>query len=185
MVKKLDWKPNSIHAFIARIDACLNYCDLMGWIEINHLKGKLKKPTPERREEIMSTEDRQRVLDASDGCFRAVLMFLSETAVRPIEAREARIEKCDLDKGVLLVPNKTKKKTKMKERPVFLSSKVSELCRTQIGNRTEGYIFLNSKGGKWTRTATGAPPAEVMRRARDHQGGDPLQFPTRLGQHRD
>ncbi len=147
--KALDWKPNSIRDFVARVDACLNYCAKKDWIPVNHLRGKLEKPTAERREEIMSTEDRQKVLDAAEGGFRAILTFLSETATRPIEAREARIEKCDLDKGILLVPNKTRKKTGMKERPVFLSRKAIEVCRTQIGSRTQGYIFLSERGRPW------------------------------------
>ena len=64
-----------------------------------------------------------------------------------------RIEDFDREKGVLLVRNKTRKKTGKKERPVFLSTRMIELVKELIGDRTEGYIFLNSRGGQWTQTA--------------------------------
>ena len=81
------------------------------------------------------------------------MLFLAGTGVRPIELRFARVEKCDLEKGVLMVRNKTRKKTGAQERPVFLSTKMTELSRSIIGERTEGWLFLNSKGGQWTQTA--------------------------------
>lgn len=148
-----DWKPNTVHAFITRIHACLNHCERKDWIARNPLRGKADKPTPERREEIMSATDRKRCIDAAPEPFRSPLLFLGGTGVRPIELRFARVEKCDLAKGVLLVRNKTRKKTGTQERPVFLSSKMVELCRSVIGERTEGFLFLNSKGGQWTQTA--------------------------------
>jgi integrase len=117
------------------------------------LRGKAEKPTPERREEIMSAADRQRCIDAAPEPFKSALLFLAGTGVRPIELRFARLEKCDLTKGVFMVRNKTRKKTGAQERPVFLSTKMIELCRSIIGDRVEGWIFLNSKGGQWTQTA--------------------------------
>ena len=123
-----DWKPNTVHDFIARIDACLNYCARKDWIARNPLKGKLQRPAVERRQEIMSLADRERVMAEAAGCFRDVLVFLSGTGCRPIEARHARVETCDLEKGILMVRNKSWKKTGAKERPVFLSSRMIELC---------------------------------------------------------
>jgi integrase len=152
-LKGKDWKPNTVHAFITRINACLNYCERKDWIAKNPLRGKADKPTPERREAIMSAADRQRCIDEAQEPFKSALLFLAGTGVRPIELRFARIEKCDLAKGVLMVRNKTRKKTGAQERPVFLSTKMIELCRLIIGNRTEGWIFFNSKGGQWTQTA--------------------------------
>lgn len=147
------WKQNTRRDIMARIHACLNYCETEGWIVKNPLRGKLKLPAVQRREEVMSVEDRKKVLDASEGCFRAFLSALSETGCRPKELRTALIEKCDLEKGVLLVTNKTRNKTGVIERPVYLSRKMIELCRELIGDRTGGEIFLNSKGTPWTQTA--------------------------------
>lgn len=148
-----DWKPNSVHAFITRIEACLNHCVRKGWIEKNPIKGMVDKPTPERREEIMSAEDRARCVEQAPEPFKSALIFLAETGVRPIELRFARIEKCDLAKGVLMVRNKTRKKTGKQERPVFLSTRMIELCGRLVEGRGEGWLFLNSKGTQWTQTA--------------------------------
>jgi integrase len=148
-LKGRDWKPNTVHDFIARIEACLNYCERKDWIAKNPLRGKLEEPSIERRGEIMSAEDRRRVLIAATDCFGDVLTFLTETACRPIEVRHARVEKCDLEKGIIMVRNKSRKKTGAKDRPVFLSSKAIELCRKLIGIREEGWLLRNSKGGQW------------------------------------
>ena len=152
-VKGKPWKPNTIHAFYTRVEACLNYCEREDWIPKNPFRGKVQKPTPERREEIMSAEDRQRVIDAAAEPFKSALLYLTGTGCRPIELRFARVEKCDLDKGVIMVRNKTRRKTGVQERPVFLSTAMIDLCRQVIGARKEGWLFRNKFGGQWTQTA--------------------------------
>jgi integrase len=152
-LKDKKWKPNSVHAFLARIGACLNYCEREDWIPKNPLRGKMQMPTVERRAEIMSAEDRGRVLEEATGCFREVLLFLTGTGCRPIELRYARVEKVDLDKSVIMVRNKTRKKTGSQERAVFLSSSVIGLCRELIGERKEGWLLQNHFGNQWTQTA--------------------------------
>jgi integrase len=147
------WKPNTICDFITRIHACLNYCRKKGWIPHNPLQGMTEKPSIERRKEIMSAEDRQRCIDAAVEPFKSALIFMAGTGTRPIEVRLARIEKCDLEKGILMVRNKTRKKTGAEERPVFLSTKMIELCRGLIGERKEGWLFRNKFGNQWTQTA--------------------------------
>jgi integrase len=108
-------------------------------------------PQIERREEIMSAADRARLIEAAPEPFKSALLFLEGTGVRPIEAREARVEKCDLEKGIIMVPNKTRKKTGAKERPVFLSTAMIELCRGLIGTRTEGWLLRNKFGEQWKK----------------------------------
>ncbi len=147
------WKPNTRHAFITRIEASLNHSVRKGWIDKNPVKGMIEKPIPERREEIMMTADRQRCIDAAPEPFKSALLFLGGTGVRPIESRFARNEKCDLIKGILMVRNKTRKKTGKQERPVFLSTRMLELCRSRMEGREEGWLFLNSRGTQWTQTA--------------------------------
>ena len=55
----------------------------------------------------MSAADRQRCIDVALEPFKSALLFLAGTGVRPIELRCARVEKCDLTRGVLMVRNKT------------------------------------------------------------------------------
>ena len=36
---------------------------------------------------------------------------------------------------------------------MFLSTRMIGLCREWVGDRTEGWLLMNSKGGQWTQTA--------------------------------
>ena len=157
VVKSKDWKPNSVHAFLTRVEACLNYCEREDWILKNPLRGKVQKPTPQRREAVMTAKDRRRCIDAAAEPFKSVLLFLEGTGCRPIELRYALVEKCDLEKGMVLVRNKTRKKTGSQERPIFLSSTMTELCRGLIGGRKKGWLSRNSFGGQWTQTGMALP----------------------------
>lgn len=148
-IKGKGWSDNSVRQVVITINACLNHCARQDWIARNPIKGKVPMPLATRREVIMSAADAARLIAAAGGPFRDVLEFLAGTGCRPIEAREALIEKCDLEKGVLMVPNKTKKKTGVVDRPVFLSTAMIEHLRRVIGDRKEGFIFRNRDGGKW------------------------------------
>lgn len=148
-LKRKEWSSNTVRQVIITINACLNLCVRQDWIERNPIKGKVAMPLAERREDIMSAEDGERLIDAAPEPFKTALKFLAGTGTRPIEAREARIERCDLEKGILMVPNKTRKKTGNQERPVFLSTAMIALCREVIGARKQGWLFLNSKGEQW------------------------------------
>ena len=148
-LKGKDWSQNTIRQVIITINACLNHCVRQDWIVRNPLRGKVSMPVARRREDVMSVEDADRVAAAAAPELKDVLQFLAGTGCRPIEAREALIEKCDLGKGLLMVPNKTAKKTGLEERPVFLSTAMIAHLRSVIGERVEGVIFRNSKGEKW------------------------------------
>ncbi|QDV35006.1 tyrosine-type recombinase/integrase [Tautonia plasticadhaerens] len=152
-LKGKPWAPNSVRQFIITVNACLNYCARQDWIAANPIKGKVTMPLARRREDVMSPEDAERLAAAAAPEFRDVLHFLAGTGCRPIEAREALIEKCDFDKGVLMVPNKTKAKTGIDERPVFLSTAMIELLKRVIGDRKAGHIFSNKFGKPWQADA--------------------------------
>lgn len=48
-----------------------------------------------------------------------------------------------------MVSNKTKNKTGVRKRPIYLTPGPAELTRELIGGRTEGHLFLNSYGDPW------------------------------------
>ena len=148
-LKGKPWAQNSVRQVIITINACLNHCERQDWIARNPIKGKVEMPKARRREDIMAAEDAERLVAAAPEKFKTVLRFLAGTGARPIEAREARIEKCNLEKGILMVPNKTRKKTGEQERPIFLSTAMIALCREVIGDRAGGYLFLNRDGNQW------------------------------------
>ena len=152
-VKGKAWKQNTVRAALQTINACLNYCVREGWILVNPLRGKIKLPKTTRRELRLSTDDRQKLIDAATGPFRDFLIALGDMGARPGELFTARIENCDLEKGVLKVSNKTRNKTGQDFRPIVLTGKMIELCRKQIGERTEGFVFLNARGTRWKKSA--------------------------------
>jgi integrase len=98
-VKGKGWKPNTVRAVMGTVNACLNHCEWEGWIDKNPLRGKVRLPKIERREEIMSVADRERLIEAAAEPFKSMLLFLEGTGLRPKEARQARVEKCELEKG--------------------------------------------------------------------------------------
>lgn len=152
-VKGKGWKPNTVRAALQTINACLNHGVREGWIPVNPLRGKIKLPKTQRRELRLSTDDRQKLIDAATGPFKDFLIALGEMGARPGELFAARVENCDLEKGVLKVSNKTRNKTGREFRPIVLTGRMIELCRSQIGDRTEGFLFRNSFGGQWKKSA--------------------------------
>ena len=140
-LKGKSWSSNSVRQVIITINACLNYNARQDWIVKNPIKGKVEMPLAKRREDVMSPEDAERLTAAAAPEFKDVLGFLAGTGCRPIEARETLIERCDLEKGILMVPNKPRKKTGDEERPVFLSTAMIGMLEEMIGERTRGADF--------------------------------------------
>lgn len=150
LATKPHWKPNTVRYAITRILAALNYCEREGYITANPLKG-YKRPTVERRENIVTDEELDKLIAASMPEFRDLLICMRELGTRPKELFTATIERFDEAKGILMVGNKLARVTGEKQRPVFLTQKATEIIKGRIGNRTEGAIFLNKRGNPWDR----------------------------------
>ena len=91
--------------------------------------------------------------NVAKGPFHVFLVALRELGCSPGELGKARIENGDLERGVFKVENKTRKKTGVKYRPVVLTIRMIEICRELIGDRKEGYLFLNVRGTPWKKSA--------------------------------
>ena len=52
--------------------------------------------------------------------------------------------------SIWLVANKTKNKTGVKKRPIYLTPGLAEITRKLMAGRTEGHLFLNLYGEPWT-----------------------------------
>ena len=148
-LKGKEWGENTIRQVIITINACLNHCVRQDWIPKNPLKGKVTMPQARRREDVMTPEDSDKLIAAVREPFKSFLIFLAGTGCRPIEAREALIEDWDVEKGILMVKNKTRKKTGKMQRPLFISTAMAEHLKAVIGERKSGPVFLNPAGEKW------------------------------------
>ena len=73
----------------------------------------------------------------------------SDSGCRPGEICSLTIDRCVPDQSFWLVANKTRNKTGLKMRPIYLTPELAALTRSQIGTRTEGFLFLNRDGNPW------------------------------------
>lgn len=147
------WAESTRRTFANRVIAAINWAVKKGLIPRNPITGTpgFKRPGRfERRRGLIAEADQQKALAAAKPAFRAFLVALRESGARPSELRRARIEKCNLTGGYVLVPNKTDEQTGEAERVVYLSQAAKEAMIPCIGSRAEGLIFLTGSGKPWT-----------------------------------
>jgi len=137
---------------------------VVNWgFEEGHLKTypaglrKLKRPKSGRRETLISDEDHQRMIDASDEAFANFLVALRGTGARPKEVRDITAEMVNLDVGVWIIhEHKTAEATATeKPRIIYLTPVVLKLSAELVAAHPSGPIFRNSKGTSWTSSAVG------------------------------
>jgi integrase len=162
---KPKWKPNTRRYAITRILACLNHCAAEQYIPSNPLKG-YKRPRVERRQEVVTQEEQEKLEAAASPSFRAFMVGLRLLGARPGELRNLLIEDCDLEQGVIKVKNKTRDQTGDQTRPIFLATEAIALIRGLIGSRTTGHVFLTPRGIPWKMDHL----EQTMRRLRDDLG---------------
>jgi len=165
LATKPHWKPNTVRYAITRILAALNYCQRQGYIAVNPLKG-FARPAVERREEIITDAELERLIEGAMPEFRDLLVCMRELGTRPKELFTAQIGQVDYEKGILMVGNKIARQTGEKTRPVFLTTAAMEILKRRSGDRQSGPIFLNKRGGAWDRYVA----QQYIRRLRDRLG---------------
>lgn len=150
--KHPNWKPSSVRTFVNRLHAAINWGVRQGLIDKNPVSstpGYKREGRFERRRGTISQADRIIAEEAAGPTFRPLLIGLRETGARPSELARARVEKVFLEQGYMLVPNKTAHQTGEAERRIYLSPTMIALVKELIGKRTEGYVWLNSRGEAW------------------------------------
>lgn len=162
---KPNWKPNTRRYAITRVLACLNYCAREEYIEANPLKG-YPRPKVQRRETLATQEELDRLEAAASPALRAILRCLRLTGARPQELRLLTVADCDLEHSVITVKNKTRDQTGFQTRPVFLPEEAVAIIRERIGGRTEGDVFLTTRGLPWKIDHF----EQTVRRTRDAAG---------------
>lgn len=149
---KKSWKEGGRRGAVNVVKACLNW-----WCNEHNIPShplqRLKPPPDRAREEIITVEDQQRVLDHLQltDPFRLFFFALQQTGCRPSEIRRVKPEHFDPVSGTWTLPGKTTRKTG-KPRVIFLTPPVVELCKQLIAhNKDDRPIFRNRQGEPWGR----------------------------------
>jgi integrase len=112
--------------------------------------GKLDKPRANQRDRLPTPEETTTILSKASPEFRLIYSALRQCGARPGELCRATI--ADIDRGtnaIVLREHKTARKTG-KPRRIPIGSKLGELIRQAVGERTAGPIFLSPKGKPWS-----------------------------------
>jgi integrase len=141
-----DWSQSMRRSAINYVMAAFNHCVDRKKLAENPIHG-LTKPRWERRREVISPEDERKVYEASKGAFRDILTVLRGTGARPGELCSARIEHYA---GGIITLEEHKTDETGEDRTIYLTGEAREVAERLIGSRTEGPIFLNSRGQAWT-----------------------------------
>jgi integrase len=143
------WSPSTERSAIKTILACLNLAVKDGLITGNPVKD-IEKPAWERREHILTGDELDKLFAAAREPFLTLLRAMAGSGCRPKEICTLQIEDCFPDDSVWLVANKTKNKTGVKKRPIYLTPELADLTRKLMAGRTAGHLFLNRNGEPWT-----------------------------------
>lgn len=143
-----NWGPTTCHGAITAVKRMFRWAKREGHLEVNPL-ADMEKPTPRRRETILSDEDVARVMDAvKDRPFRELLQFVRETGSRPSEAMGVEAKHVSVDRSEIVMESKTGR------RVIHLTRAALALCLDLAGRWPDGPLLRNTDGNPWTRNAT-------------------------------
>jgi integrase len=143
------WNTTSCYNAVRFVSRAFSWAKQEGLINVNPIEG-VKKPKPRARQRAMTEQEFRSLLKATDGCFRVFLFSLRQTGARPKEVRELRWEDVRDDRWILW---KHKTDRTGKPRVVYLNEPMQKLMRVLRRRSTSEYVFTNSRGVPWTRSA--------------------------------
>lgn len=147
------WSDNYKRGGVVAINRVFNWGTKSGYVATNPIRTA-HKPPAQPRKIFMKPEDYDKIyacLKATDP-FRDLLVFVWIVGCRPQEARAIEVRHLHLDKGYILFP-KEESKGKREPRKIIINDEVREIIRRNMGERTTGYVFLNSRKQPWTKYA--------------------------------
>ncbi len=147
-----DWSPAYKRGAIIAVQRPFNWAEELGYFPTNPIK-KVKKPTPQRRENPISPDDFTTILGLvkESDPFRDLLLFSWYTGCRPQEARHIEPRHVQLPNECIVIP-KDEAKGKRRARVIFLHGPSLEIVKRLISQRREQKLFVNSDGASWTKT---------------------------------
>ncbi len=121
------------------------------------LTYKLKKPGGRKRELLPTRDETRLLLSDSPADFVTFYRSLRLTGARPGELCKAMIADFDRISGeIVIAKHKTARKTGKPRRIAVGHPALLEIINSQIGDRTEGHIYLRAGGQPWTVEAASA-----------------------------
>jgi integrase len=146
---KKTWNSTSQAVAIERITRTLNWGVQEGYIDDHRVKFQRgQKPRRKRRIVVVTSGQAEAIENACYPRLQAILKVLRLTGARPNELCTLTIDKLDLASGLAYVWNKTREKTDVEWRPLYLPAEAVQIIREQVGRRTEGPVFRAYRLGK-------------------------------------
>jgi len=151
---KKPWSQTTRNRAITCVKVAINWFIRKKKLRENPLQD-LSKPAIERREKIISPDERRLILRSlRDKPFKMFLFAVSQSGARPGEVRNVTAENFH-PSGMWIFPlkeHKTGKKTG-KPRDVYLTPAMMKLCTRLAQEHPDGPLFRNTRGKPWTRNA--------------------------------
>jgi integrase/recombinase XerC len=156
------WGPTTRAAAVKAVKIAFRWARVQGHVEADPI-ADMPAPSPAAREAIPDLEAVARLLGAiEDRALLDLITALWQTGCRPGEAMRLTADQVHLEAGVWRVPNKTRR-TGARTRVVALTPAALELSRRLVAAHPEGPVFLNSRGGPWTRHSVAQRLARLRR----------------------
>jgi site-specific recombinase XerD len=144
--------PSTRHGAIRAVQRVFSWAQETGIISVNHL-AKIKKPTPNRRETVISTDQWKGIVATEKkAAWRDVFTFMRETGCRVQEVRVLTAEQFDSQFNRFILPA-NKAKGKKQPRVIYCNETALGIVKPKMAQNPHGPIFRNSRGKILTRNA--------------------------------
>jgi integrase len=147
------WNENTAVRARAVVLACLNFGVRKLGLPPHPLKH-VRAGSCDRRERILTDEERAKVRGAVAGPFADFVRALELTGARPFsEVAKVTAADCDLVAGTWTLQKHKNRRKKKVARVIYLVPEMVELTRRLMKSRPAGPLFGNRSGRPWTRQA--------------------------------
>lgn len=148
------WNPSTRAKCTSTLKSCFRWAVRAGLVPANPLDA-VRGPTPLRRTAVLTRDQADALIAASDEHLGDFLRALLWTGCRPIEMYTLTAEAARVEDGVWMVRDKIRGKTGAPFRRVYLNREAKALTAKLLKRHPTGLLFRNSLGGQWTRESYG------------------------------